>query len=198
METIAEIREAFRANLDEDLWIRIAEESDRNGYRTMLQGTGHRGENFEFETEWKTAGNLDHILERNGGFDFGIFYDGELVGTIRFKADQKSWNARTANIGYELVPEYRGRGFVTRCLRECVNIVYRNLDFDRLIADGDVQNKKSESVAKRLGFRYEGVKHFVPEKLGKPVEFWIYSMNRSDWTAKESNEDSNHARQATP
>lgn len=144
---------------------------------------GHRGEKLEWETHWKTTGSLGHIIDRTGGFDFAIFSEDELAGTIRFKMSERRWIERSSNIGYELRSKFRGRGLITRCLRECINIVYRHLDLDRLEIDGDVNNPKSRAIPERLGFQFEGIKRHVLWEEDKPIDYWLYSMIREDWSS---------------
>ena len=197
MKTEQEIRNAFRLRVDDDILVRLAEECDKDIYREMLHSVGHREEKLEFETDWKTKDSIRHIIEKTGGFDFAIFFKSKLVGTIRFKMIERRWRERSSNIGYELDPKFRGLGLVTKSLRECIELVYQNLDLDRLEVDGDVKNLKSEAVVKRLGFHFEGIKRHERWENGVPVDFWLYSMIREDWTAARETKGSNHSCEAT-
>jgi RimJ/RimL family protein N-acetyltransferase len=62
-----------------------------------------------------------------------------------------------AMIGYSLVPEFRGRGFMTRAVDLLVTWAFANTPLHRIVAGTDVGNTASHRVLERAGFSREGV-----------------------------------------
>ena len=174
----------FQKNIDHDIEVRLADESDYADYVALLSEEDPRG--AESEAAWKVSGNLEQVTNREIGFEFAILFRGELAGTIRFKAISWDWKNRRANVGYQLARRFRGQGIMTRALSGALDIVYQQLDFDRIEIDGDVRNVKSEAVAKRLGFKLEGITRHAMWEDGHPVDFWIYSMLAGEWYSATS------------
>lgn len=65
--------------------------------------------------------------------------------------------ARSGDIGYWIDGEYEGRGMTSRSARALISSVFNELDLTRVELRTSVENKRSRSVADRLGFAYEGI-----------------------------------------
>ena len=77
-----------------------------------------------------------------------------LVGAIRFNYfDKKS---RFGEVGYELHPEFWGRGLMTEALRAVVVCGHQAFRLNRLEAWTLPGNGASDRVLEKAGFRYEG------------------------------------------
>ena len=85
-------------------------------------------------------------------------------------------------------PKPRGSLFSSpRCrLTKLTKKIARSKNDDRIEIDGDVRNVKSETVAKRLGFKLEGITRHAMWEDGHPVDFWIYSMLAGEWYSATS------------
>ncbi|MBF8192395.1 GNAT family N-acetyltransferase [Nonomuraea sp. K274] len=62
-----------------------------------------------------------------------------------------------AMVGYSLLPEFRGRGFMTRAVGLLVDWAFANTALHRIVAGTDAGNAASQAVLERTGFRREGV-----------------------------------------
>ncbi|MFI6601073.1 GNAT family N-acetyltransferase [Nonomuraea sp. NPDC050536] len=60
-------------------------------------------------------------------------------------------------VGYSLVPEFRGRGFMTRAVNLLVEWVFANTAVRRIVAGTEVANTASQMVLTRAGFSREGL-----------------------------------------
>jgi len=67
----------------------------------------------------------------------------------------------TAEVGYWVAPEARGRGVATRATRLVAGWVLRELGYERLQLQADPLNVASCRVAERAGFTLEGRKRSV-------------------------------------
>ncbi|MFI7107823.1 GNAT family N-acetyltransferase [Nonomuraea sp. NPDC050227] len=62
-----------------------------------------------------------------------------------------------AMIGYSLVPDFRGRGFMTRAVRLLVDWAFARTALHRVVAGTDVVNAASHAVLERAGFSRESL-----------------------------------------
>ena len=80
--------------------------------------------------------------------------EGRLIGSCGLRRSPQE--DRTADLGYELNPDYWGRGYATTAARALVNFGFRELGLQRLSARCLADNAASARVLARLGFRAEG------------------------------------------
>jgi RimJ/RimL family protein N-acetyltransferase len=66
-------------------------------------------------------------------------------------------NSRTGHIGYWCAREARGLGVTTRALRLLCKHALEDLRLERLELITDPDNRASQRVAEKVGFRREGV-----------------------------------------
>jgi RimJ/RimL family protein N-acetyltransferase len=80
--------------------------------------------------------------------------DGRLVGNcgIRCKADDD----HEVDVGYELAPDYWGKGYATEAARAMVDYGFRELGMHRVSSWCILGNVRSAKVLERLGMRQEG------------------------------------------
>jgi RimJ/RimL family protein N-acetyltransferase len=77
-----------------------------------------------------------------------------VVGAIGLRVSDQN---RTGHIGYWCAPEARGRGITTRALHLLSRHGLQELGLQRLELITDPDNKASQRVAEKVGFRREGV-----------------------------------------
>ncbi|MBK0378326.1 GNAT family N-acetyltransferase [Mucilaginibacter segetis] len=75
-----------------------------------------------------------------------------FIGTILF------WNIdnekETAEIGYELLPEYQGKGFMLEAARSVIAYGFNNIKFKAIEACTHAQNDASIKLLGKLGFKH--------------------------------------------
>ena len=93
----------------------------------------------------------------------------------------------TAEIGWILLPEHRGNGYVTEMGRELLRVGFESLGAERIIAHCDARNAPSYRVMKRLGMRLE---HIAPgARPAKapgdvPGDEYTCAILRTEWAAR--------------
>ena len=87
---------------------------------------------------------------------------------------------RTAELGYVVVPEARGRGVATEALRLLTEFAFTELRMERLELMIAVDNEPSKVVAERCGYVQEGVLRSLFFKQGRRQDTEIWSRLRSD------------------
>ena len=88
--------------------------------------------------------------------------------------------ARTAELGYVVLAEERGRGVATEALRLLTDWAFAALDAVRLELMISVENEASKRVAERCGYRLEGVLRSVYVKPGRWEDTEVWSRLATD------------------
>ena len=88
--------------------------------------------------------------------------------------------ARTAELGYVVVPEARGRGVATEALRLLTEFAFAELGMERVELLIAVHNQASKVVAERCGYVREGVLRSAYFKQGRREDTEIWSRLPSD------------------
>ncbi|MBD5633810.1 MAG: GNAT family N-acetyltransferase, partial [Candidatus Eremiobacteraeota bacterium] len=94
-------------------------------------------------------------FQSHAGFDFAIRDAGVLVGSIGLH--DVDWGSRSAQIGYWIAPDARGRGIVSRACAALVTYGFKQLELNRIEICCVVENARSRAIPERLGFRFEGI-----------------------------------------
>lgn len=138
------------------------------------------------ETDEKAIALIDWL---NGHFinqvaaRWGITVQGEdsVIGTIGFH----HWDRehRHADLGYDLLPEYWGRGYATEAACAVVGWCFDKLDLNRMQADCTVGNERSERVMRKLGFQYEGTWREQYWEHERFVDIKQFGLLRREWIA---------------
>jgi RimJ/RimL family protein N-acetyltransferase len=107
--------------------------------------------------------------------NFAIVEGGRPVGSIGIRW-LEGFDEGTAEIGYWVAAEARGRGICTRALR--LAAAWALGSTERLQLRADVDNAPSNRVAEKAGFRREGVLRAIRynDRLGRRVDFAMYSL----------------------
>jgi RimJ/RimL family protein N-acetyltransferase len=109
--------------------------------------------------------------------NFAIVSAGAAVGSIGVRW-LEGLEAGTAEVGYWMAPEARGRGVCTRALRLVSRWVLADAGASRLQLRADEENVASNKVAQNAGFTREGVLRSsrYNARLSRRVDFVMYSL----------------------
>lgn len=77
-----------------------------------------------------------------------------LIGAIRFNRFDRKW--KFGEVGYELHPDFWGRGLMSEALRPVVACGHEVFGLNRIEAWTLPGNPASDRVLEKAGFRYEG------------------------------------------
>lgn len=121
---------------------------------------------LEAFTELAQASNLIDFFQtrfnENSGIRWAIRikYSNKLIGTCGFN----TWNPKMKNavIGYDLLPEFWGKGYTTEAVHGIVKAAFLGDlpcgELNRIQADTVPGNDASESVLRNVGFKEEGLR----------------------------------------
>ena len=114
------------------------------------------------------------------GYEFAIAQaeDDRYIGSIGLHLGP---NPRRHAIGYLVAPEARGRGVAVRALRLVTRWGFERLKIERLALWTLPGNVRSQRVAEKAGFRFEGLaRNWESDRDEGPIDAVMYSMTPED------------------
>jgi RimJ/RimL family protein N-acetyltransferase len=108
--------------------------------------------------------------------------DGRLIGNCGLRL--ASADAREGDLGYELSPQYWGRGYATEAARAIVDFGYGELRLHRIWSWCIAENVASARVLDKLGMRLEGR---LREKEYFKGQWWdtlLFAVLEHEWRAQ--------------
>ena len=84
-------------------------------------------------------------------------------------------------IGYDIIPGERGKGYGTEAIRIIVDHLFLTKDIVRIQAVTNVGNKPSQRVLEKAGFTKEGTLRKVGYIRGDWTDAYVYSILREEW-----------------
>jgi RimJ/RimL family protein N-acetyltransferase len=118
-------------------------------------------------------------LEGGAGVTFAITVGGGApVGSMGLRIDEADRDI--AEAGYMVAPAARGRGVATTALRLVSRWALEDLGMARVHLTTHVDNRASQRVAERAGFRREGILRSWEELRGERLDLMMYSLVGAD------------------
>ena len=127
-------------------------------------------------------GWLYKVFNEADNGDYSIFFKGEVVGAsgvVKYSEQHKS-----VEIGYWLSADATGQGIMTRVVKMLENLLFKELGFNKIKIEMDIENPASEAVAKRLNYTHEGTRRDVVFRNGEFRTHHLYSKLRREWDAE--------------
>ena len=107
--------------------------------------------------------------------------NGQLIGNCGIRKDYAE--ARVADIGYELAPDYWGQGYATEAAGAIIAFGFEELKLHRIWADCVAENVASARVLEKLGMRLEGRLRENQCFKGRRWDTLIYGLLITEWQA---------------
>lgn len=109
---------------------------------------------------------------------FIIFENNEAIGRVGiYKIDRQH---HSCELGYWLVEAKEGKGIMTEVCSIICNYCFNELQLNRIEIRCGINNHKSQSVARKLNFRDEGVLREAELLNGNFNDLRVFSLLRSD------------------
>ena len=107
--------------------------------------------------------------------------DDTLIGSCGYV----HWNreSRRAEIGYELHPDWQGRGLMREALSAALAFGFTQMDLNRVEALVVPENEPSLCLLRRLGFAEEGLLRDYGFWKGRFHDLRLFSLLQKDWNA---------------
>jgi RimJ/RimL family protein N-acetyltransferase len=110
---------------------------------------------------------------------------GALIGNCGIR--RKDANDFEADIGYELDPEYWGRGLATEAARAVVRYGFEDLGLHRISSWCVADNVGSARVQEKAGLKLEGRLRHNEFYKGRWWDTLLYGLIADEWNASPSN-----------
>jgi len=108
-------------------------------------------------------------------------HDDRLVGTCGFN----EWSSvhRWAELAFDLAQAHWGKGLMRQAVAAVLQWTFEEELVERIQAFVRIDNRRSQGLLERSGFVREGCLKSYRVCRGKPHDFYIYGLLRSDWSA---------------
>jgi len=103
----------------------------------------------------------------------------EALGWVSLRVPDS--NPSSAEIGYTVVREYRGRGIASEAVAAIRDEGFRCCEFRRIRAYCLPENQASRAVLRHTGFTDEGILPRGATVGGKPVDVIVHTLERAEW-----------------
>lgn len=116
-----------------------------------------------------------------GRFEWLIYLHGvrKPMGWVSLRISARE--AQSAEIGYSIMREFRGRGFAREAVCALLQEGFLGAQLDRISAYFMPGNAASQRLLERLGFRDGGVVPKGASIAGNPVDVLVYHLTRKQW-----------------
>jgi RimJ/RimL family protein N-acetyltransferase len=117
-----------------------------------------------------------------------------------FKLANVDYISRCADVGWDLVPDYRGKGLGKVLVGGGASFCFNFLNLRRLTAEILINNEASQKCAQASGFVVEGLKreavyerkaydkkNLTPASGGHYIDSQVWGLLRSEWRIGDSN-----------
>lgn len=97
-----------------------------------------------------------------------------LIGTIGFHL----WSPKhlRAEIGYEILPDYWGKGYAKESILNCISYGFNEMKLHRIGAVVFVENQNSNKLLEKIGFEKEGILKDYMYQNGQFYDTYAYSL----------------------
>jgi ribosomal-protein-alanine N-acetyltransferase len=109
-----------------------------------------------------------------------------FIGSVGYTLTARTPVGNIAHMGYMLLPEYSGRGYVTEAVTAALRFAFTQDNIIRITTGCLTEHEASRRVMEKTGFRKEGHRIAAQWHDGKMKDRWEYAVNKDDFI-KEAN-----------
>jgi len=107
----------------------------------------------------------------------------KLIGAVAlFHLDW--YNFKAGEVGYTINKEYRKKGYAAESVGSLIDYCFEKMKLRKIYADTEPDNKGSQGVLEKLGFKLEGRPREKNLIKGKWVDELDYGLLKRDWKGK--------------
>jgi len=172
----------FSYKIDDETELRLFEERNAEQVYALLTENLDRhpelNKNFSVDDAKEKIRHDLVLFSENKGLGAGIWYQGELAGSIRYH--EIDWVNRSTELGYWLGEAFEGKGLVIKACQALIDHAFSALSLYRIVISCAAENKKSRAIPEKLGFKVEGVARQSEWQQERFVDMVIYAMLASE------------------
>lgn len=106
---------------------------------------------------------------------------GTYIGTTGYTVMNATPAGKSAGVGYFILPEYHGRGYMTEALREVIRFAFEDDGVYRIETGCLTENRASERVMQKCGLIKEAVRKAYTWHDGRLKDRVEYRLLRDEW-----------------
>ena len=110
---------------------------------------------------------------------YTIWFKGEFAGLIDFHNTDKV-NEKT-EIGYWLISNMTGHGIINQSCQVLIGLAFEKMGMNRITIRCATGNSPSEKIARRLGFRYEGIERCGERYHDQFFDLKVFSLLKNEF-----------------
>jgi ribosomal-protein-serine acetyltransferase len=122
--------------------------------------------------------SMERQYREGDGVAVGIWAGGRFAGAAGLRIERAN---RAASIGYWIARRYQGKGLVTRACRALMGWAFDELKLQRIELRAATGNRRSLAVARRLGFRREGVLRGSAWVGDRRLDMVVHGVLAAEW-----------------
>lgn len=108
----------------------------------------------------------------------------EVIGNISVVKLEDS--NKSCEIGYCIGSKYWNKGIVTEALKNVIEHLFKDVEFNRICARHDIRNLASGEVMKKCKMTYEGTLREIQFRNNEFCSLAVYSILRNEWIRKRN------------
>jgi RimJ/RimL family protein N-acetyltransferase len=107
---------------------------------------------------------------------------GDPIGTVDWRPVMYGPppDSMAYQFGISLIPTARGNGYGPAALRELVSYLFEHTTVNRIEGSCDVENRPSQRMMEKAGFRFEGVNRGAQFRRGAFHDLMLFAVTRDD------------------
>lgn len=174
-------------SISADLSLRVLRPNEADSiYKLVHKNREHLRRWLPWVDATRSAGDCRKYLEtsysgflKGDGFNYGIRFKGQLVGTIGFHGFDRI-NLVTS-LGYWLAKDACGQGIMWQSAQACTEYAIKEREMNRVYIRCATGNESSKRIPKTLGYTYEGTQRQAEWLYDHFVDLEVYSMLAAEW-----------------
>ncbi|MDR2966669.1 MAG: GNAT family N-acetyltransferase [Methanobacteriaceae archaeon] len=120
---------------------------------------------------------IAYISNENPTKVFAIEIEGEAAGAIAI-TPQEEFERKSGELGYWIAEKYWNNGIASSAIEKIVDYGFKTFDIDRIYATPFIENKASQRVLIKSGFKQESESKVTIIKNNEPYDVFIFSKTK--------------------
>ena len=131
-----------------------------------------------------TANYLKTGIDNSDGHYFAICEKGkdDFIGSIGYTIVEQTPLGKIVHLGYMLLPDYHGRGYITEATKEIIEFAFTRDGCIRINTGCHKENDASRRVLEKAGFRKEAEKVKAVYHDGVMKDRLEYAINKDEYS----------------
>lgn len=109
---------------------------------------------------------------------YTIWVKEEFAGLIGLK--DIDYLNRKVEIGYWLIEKFTGKGIMSQSVERLTQLIFEEMEMNRIQIKCGVENLKSSAIPKRLGFHFEGIERAGERHSYRYIDLETYSLLKNE------------------